>query len=31
MIEEEKTGDSSVLKLKEYKKQLEDMLNHSSK
>ena len=30
MIEEEKTGDSSVLKLKEYKKQLEDMLNHSS-
>lgn len=29
MIEEEKTGDSSVLKLKEYKKQLEDMLNHS--
>ena len=31
MIEEEKTGDSSVLKLKEYKKQLEDMLNYSSK
>ncbi len=31
MIEEENTGDSSVLKLKEYKKQLEDMLNHSSK
>lgn len=31
MIEEEKTGDSSVLKLKEYKKQLEYMLNHSSK
>lgn len=31
MIEEEKTSDSSVLKLKEYKKQLEDMLNHSSK
>lgn len=30
MIEEEKTGDSSVLKLKEYKKQLEDMLNYSS-
>lgn len=30
MIEEEKTGDSSVLKLKEYKKQLEDMLNHYS-
>lgn len=30
MIEEEKTSDSSVLKLKEYKKQLEDMLNHSS-
>lgn len=30
-IEKEKTGDSSVLKLKEYKKQLEDMLNHSSK
>lgn len=30
MIEEEKTGDFSVLKLKEYKKQLEDMLNYSS-
>lgn len=30
MIEEEKTSDSSVLKLKEYKKQLEDMLNYSS-
>lgn len=30
-IEKEKTGDSSVLKLKEYKKQLEDMLNYSSK
>ena len=30
MIEEEKTSDSSVLKLKEYKKQLENMLNYSS-
>lgn len=30
MIEEEKTSDSSVLKLKEYKKKLENMLNHSS-
>lgn len=30
MIEEEKTSDSSVLKLKEYKKKLENMLNYSS-
>ena len=30
MIEEEKTSDSSVLKLKEYKKQLENVLNYSS-
>lgn len=31
MIENEKTNDSSVLKLKEYKKRLEEMLNYSSK
>lgn len=30
MIEEEKTSDSSVLKLKEYKNKLENMLNYSS-
>ena len=31
MIEKEKTSDTSILKLKEYKKQLEDMLNYYSK
>lgn len=30
IIDKEKTGDSSVLKLKEYKKKLENMLNYSS-